>query len=117
MTPASARMTYRRMMGLVGEKVLIRRYTGTGANRPRFDAEVTARVTDYEPSELVGTIVQGDRKIIVMHEDLATAQFPTPIKKGDKVVARGKELNVEAPDDNTRRVQGELIAWELQVRG
>lgn len=117
MTPAQILATYRRMMGMVGETVLIRRYTGTGANRPRFDAEVTARVTDYEPSELVGTIVQGDRKIIVMAEDLTSAQFPTPIKKGDKVVVRGKELNVEAPDDSSRRIQGELIAWELQVRG
>jgi hypothetical protein len=116
-TPESARSTYRRMMTLVGETVVIRRYTGTGANRPRFDAEVIARVTDYEPSELVGTIIQGDRKVIVLAEDLTSAQFPTPIKKGDKVVARGKELNIEAPDDNSRRIQGELIAWELQVRG
>jgi hypothetical protein len=116
-TPEQCRATYRRMMALVGEKVLIRRYTGTGANRPRFDAEVMARVTEYEPQELVGTIVQGDRKLIVLHEDLERAQFATPIKKGDKAVVRGKELNIEAPDDNTRRVQGELIAWELQCRG
>lgn len=117
MTPAQARSTYRRMMGLVGETVLIRRYTGTGANRPRFDAEVTARVTEYEPKELTGTIQQGDRKLIVLAEDLMQAQFPTPIKKGDKAVVRGKELNIEAPDDNTRRIDGELIAYELQVRG
>jgi hypothetical protein len=117
MTPTQARATYRRMMTLVGETVSIRRYTGTGANRPRFDAEVTARVTEYEPSELVGTIVQGDRKVIVLAEDLFTAQFPIPPKKGDKVVVRGKELNIEAPDDNTRRIQGEIIAYEIQVRG
>ena len=33
------------------------------------------------------------------------------------LVVRGKELNIEAADDNTRRVQGVLIAYELQVRG
>jgi hypothetical protein len=115
MTPEQCRATYRRMMALVGEPVLIRRYTGTGANRPRFDAEVIARVTEFEPDQLVGTIQQGDRKLIVLSEDLTG--FPTPIKKGDKAVVRGKELNIEAPDDNSRRVQGELIAWELQVRG
>lgn len=117
MTPAQCLSTYRRMMELVGETVLIRRYTGTGANRPRFDAEVKARVTEYEPSELVGTIVQGDRKLIVLHEDLVAAQFALPIRKGDKAVVRGKELNIEAPNDNSRRINGELIAWEIQVRG
>lgn len=121
MTPEQARASYRRMMAVAGSgevrKVLVRRYTGTGANRPRFDAEVRARVTGYQPHELVGTIVQGDRKVILLAEDLSRAQFPTPLRKGDKVVDAGKELNIEAPDDNTRRVQGELIAYELQVRG
>jgi hypothetical protein len=117
MTPEQARASYRRMMAVAGETVLIRRYTGTGANRPRFDAEVRARVTEYEPKELVGGIEQGDRKVVLLAEDLERAQFATPLRKGDKAVVRGKELNIEAPDNNTRRVQGELIAYELQVRG
>lgn len=117
MTPEQCRATYRRMMELVGETVLIRRYTGTGTNRPKFDAEVVARITSFEPHELVGTIQQGDRKLIVLAQDLFNAQFPIPLRKGDKAVVRGKELNIEAPDENTRRVSGELIAYELQVRG
>lgn len=117
MTPEQCRASYRRFLDHVGETVLIRRYTGAGASRPRFDAEVVARVTEFDPSELVGTIQQGDRKLIVLAEDLFNAQFPLPLKRGDKAVVRGKELNIEAPDDNSRRVAGELIAWELQVRG
>lgn len=117
MTPEQCRATYRRFLDQVGEVVLIRRYTGAGASRPRFDVSVKARVVEYEPNELAGLIVQGDRKLIVLAQDLIDAQFPIPLRKGDKAVVRGKELNIEAPDDNTRRVRGELIAYELQVRG
>ncbi|MEO3386009.1 hypothetical protein [Mesorhizobium sp. CAU 1741] len=117
MTPEQIKADYRRSMDAVGEIVTIRRYTGNGPNRPRFDADVRARVVDYEPDELVGPIVQGDRKLIVLAEDLIAAQVPLDLRKGDKVVVRGRELNIEAPDDNTRRVAGVLIAYELQVRG
>lgn len=117
MTPDSIKADYRRMMDKAGETITIRRYTGSGPNRPFFDAPVRARVVDYEPHELVGTIQQGDRKLIVLAEDLATAQVPLDLRKGDKAVVRGRELNIEAADDNTRRVQGVLIAYELQARG
>lgn len=108
---------YRRAMKDAGWTVLFRRYTGTGTNRPRFDVPVRARIVDYQPHELSGLIVQGDRKAILLVEDMVAAQVPLDIRKGDKIVDRGKELNIEAPDNNTRRVQGELIAYELQVRG
>lgn len=117
MTPDSVKSAYRRMLDIVGEPVLIRRYTGAGTNRPKFDATVQARVTEYDPSELIGSIQQGDRKLIVLADDLIEAQFALPLRKGDKAVVRGRELNIEAPDDNTRRVNGVLIAYELQVRG
>lgn len=116
MTPDEIKASYRRAMDEAGEVVTFRRYTGAGSARPYFDAEVRARVMDYTPDELVGTIVQGDRKLILLAEDMIAAQVPPP-RKGDKIVVRGKELNIEAPNDNTRRVQGVLIAYELQVRG
>lgn len=117
MTPDQCKSAYRRALAIAGEPVAIRRYTGTGQNRPYFDAEVRARVTDFEPHELVGGIVQGDRKLVALAEDLERAQFPLPLKKGDKAIVRGRELSIEAPDDNTRRVQGVLVAIEMQVRG
>lgn len=117
MTPADLKTSYRAAIDAVGENIVIRRYTGAGQNRPRFDVAVRARVVDYEPNELVGGISQGDRKLIVLAEDMIAAQAPLDIKKGDKAVVRGKELNIEAADDNTRRVQGVLIAYELRVRG
>lgn len=118
MTPAEAKASYRRTMKEAGETVTIRRYTAaSGTPRPSVTKDVTARVTGYAPHELVGSIQQGDRRVIVLADDLATGAVTLPIKKGDKAVVRGRELNIESVDDSTRRVQGVLIALELQVRG
>jgi hypothetical protein len=100
-----------------GETVLIRRYTGSGTNRPRFDVSVRGRVNGYEPSQLIGSITQGDRRVLILQEDLIKAQFALPITSSDKCVVRGRELAIQAADDNTHRDGTELIAWELQVRG
>lgn len=107
---------YRRRIG-VGETIYIRRYTGQGATRPRYDAPVRARVTGYDAKELIGAILQGDRRVIFLSEDLDAAQFAHPITSADKAVVRGKELAIIAPDESTRRIQGELIAYDLTVRG
>lgn len=116
MDVASTKSSYRSALGEC-EPVLIRRYTGSGANRPKFDASAMAKVSGYQPQELIGGIVQGDIKVIVLVDDLLSAQFPLPLKKGDKAIVRSKEMNIEAVDDNTRRVGITLIAYELQVRG
>ena len=117
MTPDQVRSTYRRMIDAVGETIMIRRYTGTGTARPWFEVAVRARVTAYEQKDLVGTIQQGDRKIILLAEDLIERQFAMPVTANDKAVVRGRELQIVAPDDSTRRIAGVLIAYELQVRG
>ncbi|MCW5695782.1 MAG: hypothetical protein KIS96_03495 [Bauldia sp.] len=118
MSPDQARSTYRRQVAASGETISIRRYTGTGPDRPRFDTEVRARVLGYEMDEIVGSIQQGDRKVIVLVEDLEAALFAFPVVPlSDKAVVRGKELTIKAVDDSTRRVRGVLIAYELQVGG
>lgn len=115
MSAASAKASYAR---LLTETITLRRYTGGGPLRPRFDAEnVRARTVGYQPHELVGGVVQGDRKIILFADDLIAKGFVLPVTVNDKVVVRGKELAIIAPDDSTRRVDGVLIAIELQVRG
>jgi hypothetical protein len=117
MTPDEWKDMYRRAMDVAGEQIVIRRYTGTGQNRPYFDAPVRARVVRYNAEELIGAIKQGDSRLIVLAEDMITAQIPLDLRAGDKAVVRGREMNIEAADDNTRRIQGVLIAYELQVRG
>lgn len=117
MSPEECKEIYRRAFDSYGEEVLIRRYFGTGASRSKFEVKVRARISSYTPQELVGTIIQGDEKVIVLVEELKVRQFPLPLVRNDKVVLEGRELNIEAPDMNTRKIGNELIAYELQVRG
>lgn len=114
MSPAEIKAMY---ANALSEIVTVRRYTGSGANRPHFDADARARVVGFSPVELVGSIVQGDTKIILFADDLLDVQFAQPVTVNDKVVVRGKELAIIASDDSTRRVDGVLIAYEIQARG
>jgi hypothetical protein len=99
------------------ETVAIRRYTGAGPNRPFFDYPARARVRGYVPEEMVGTIIQGDRKAIVYAPDLVDGGFPFPVTNNDKLIERGKELAILAADQSTRRDDDVLIAIEIQARG
>ena len=108
---------YRRAIE-VGEEIRLRRYTGTGPDRPWFDATVRARVMGYEPRELINDIKQGDMRVIMLAEDLEAAQVPFPTISEDlRVFVRDRPCAVLAIDDNTRRFQGTLIAIEMRVRG
>lgn len=102
------------------ETISIRVYTGAGQNRPRFDYEgLRARVTDYAADDLVGSIVQGDRRHIVLAEDVERAGVPLPLQTGPnwKVVVRGKELQLKVPNDNTRRLGDVVVAYEIAAGG
>lgn len=115
--------SYRRMVAEAGEPVWLRRYSGTGASRTGYDyGPVMARVTGYMPHELVGNVKQGDRKVVMMADEVEPAGFPLPFQPADKLVLRlgaldEKELNIEFADDSTRRVGGVLVAYELRAAG
>lgn len=117
MTPALAALAYRRQLGKHGEDVILRRVNAAPAEPT--EVTVRARVTGYAPHELVGGVQQGDRKVVLLAEDVAAADFPEPIRPGgkDKIVVDGRVLNIEVVDDHTRSVDGVLIAYELAVRG
>ena len=119
MTPDTAKSILARQLDAHGETVAIRRYSGTPGSRTSTDYSARARVTEFQPAELIGNITQGARKVIVCADDLVTAGFTFPLVPGgsDKIVVRGKEMTVTAVDDNTRRVQGTLIALDVAVNG
>ena len=115
MSPEAVKNSYVRTCT---DLVTVRRYTGSGSVRPKFDVEdCRARVVGYAPHELIGNILQGDRRIILVADDLLGKGFSLPLTTNDKIVVRGKELAIIAVDDSTRRVNAVLIAYELQVRG
>ncbi len=117
MTPSEARAMYRDQMNLHGETIAIRRYDGIGAGRTHVDRNCRARVLGYTPAELVGTITQGDRKIVALAEDFEGESPVFTVAKGDKVIVRGSELAILAVDTSTRRIGSVLIAYEIQARG
>ena len=85
---------------LRGQTVTFQRLSGAPPNvtiAPAGGARVTAFVSDYSPNPTasaqagysaseIGSITQGDRKIMVMADALAAAGFPLPVRKGDQAV-------------------------------
>lgn len=106
---------YRRQMDAHGETVTLRR--NNAAPSLPTEQNLKARVIGYQPDELIGGINQGDRKVIILAEDITT--FPLPFKTGgtDKIVVRGKPLNIGVVDDSTRRIGDTLIAYEIRATG
>lgn len=117
MSPDDIKAQYLAALDEVGEIITIRRVTGTGPNRPKFDVDVRARVTGFTPQELIGGIQQADRKAIVLHDDLVAAGFALPITNSDYAVVQGRQHAIRVPDNATRRVAGVTIAYELQIVG
>lgn len=113
-TADSVKASYRRDLN---ETATIRRFTGTGTSRPKFEVSARARVTGYEPKDLIGAVQQGDRKVTLYADDLIDGGLTLPVTVHDKVVVRGKEFAIVAVDDSTRRIGGVLIAIDLQARG
>jgi len=110
------RATYKRELEKF-ETVTIRRYYGSGTPRSKYERACHGRELSYRPDEIVGPILQGDWKIILLAEDLESGDVTLPLKTSDKVVVRGKELAIAGIDDKKRRIGGVLCAYELQVRG
>lgn len=99
------------------EQIGVRRYTGAGANRPRFDVYVRGKATPYATTELIGgAITQGDQRVLLLVQDIITGQMALPVNQNDKVVIRGKEFSIVNAAER-KAPTGELVAYELQVRG
>jgi hypothetical protein len=111
MNAAEAIEQHRSFLAEIGEDVIVRRYA---ADRSNTDIPVKARVVGYQPGELVGAIVQGDRRVIMLAEPLTGL---LPLTNADKLVIRGDEVAIKGVDDSTRRIGGTLVALEIHVEG
>ena len=97
------------------ETIGVRRYTGTGATRPRYDIFIRGKATPYGATELIGTITQGDQKVFLLAEDIIAGLMTLPITTNDKVVVKGKELSIVNPAER-KAPDGTLVAYEIQAR-
>lgn len=121
----SAVAAYRSALARVGQSVTFTRVNGQPPNTATFSATVNAVVNDDLPDMTAvsrtgfseskrGAITQGDRKVIVLGQDLADARFPLPLRKNDKAVIGGETFNVTLVDPYKRDFSG---AIELTVTG
>lgn len=117
-----------RSLARSGEDVILRRIVGTTA-QVNIDCPARAHVRGYEPSQLAGSIIQGDRQVIMSPTDIDRAQWPggQPVTSpapaadpripvnGDRVIIQGQSTVVIAADPVVRG--GVLVRINIQVRG
>jgi len=97
------------------EPVTIRRSTGTGPSRVDETYSPVGRVFDGERRELTGGIAQQDRTAIIYAPTLFDAGLASDVVIGDFLIDQnGIEHSVY--EVKARRVEGEMIAYELTVR-
>lgn len=114
MSPEQARRALRNHLTNSGETVTLRRLSGSTAG----DYEVRARIANIAPADVVGSIQQLKRKAVVSAEDIESSGFPLPfLPKQDRLVWGGKTLVITAIDDGTRRVQGTIVGYDLELSG
>jgi hypothetical protein len=53
---------------------------------------------------------------LLLVQDITTGQMPLPVTSTDKVIVRGRELAIVNAAER-KAPTGELVAYELQVRG
>lgn len=96
-----------------GRFMSLRRRIGTTSTY----TEVAVRGLDrgYTAEELVGSIAQGDRRVIISNAEISAANWPGPPRRGDIIVIDGVTTTVQAPD--TRHLLSETLGHVLQVRG
>lgn len=96
-----------------GELITLRRLAPRGI---RFDVDCMAKVSAFQPNELVADIKQGDRRVIISNREIAERQWPGPPVSGDQVIIAGRTATLTI-NPATIRVQGEIIRHTMQVRG
>lgn len=112
-----------------GQNVTLRRYETVEGVRIPIDCVVKVVVQNYASEDLIGLVKQGERDVILLAEDVARAiviqtdpaaepvAWPGPPRRNDKLLLLGRELNIEQVDDQSRRVEEVLLAYELRIKG
>lgn len=113
---------YRRLCG--AEALLRRSVKGPGLKPEMISHEIPVKCSIWgwgnvpRESSLAGTSQkQVEYAATVLEESLEKAQWPGGILIGDKLVVGGRVFNVETVDTTSRSVAGELVAYELTLKG
>jgi hypothetical protein len=97
-----------------GQSVTLKRRVGTTTNFTT--AIVPGKVHHYRPDELVGGIIQGDRRVTIAPSSLAGTDWEGLVpRKGDFVEIDGAQAAVQGCEP--RSVGNEVARYEIWVRG
>lgn len=72
---------YRATLARYGHSMALKRRDGTSSTFTT--CTVTGHARQYKPDELVGGVIQGDRKIHIAQADISDVSWPGPPRKGD----------------------------------
>lgn len=97
-----------------GQTVKLRRITGV-TRQAFFDVTCKAVVRNFQPAELQGEVIQGDREARMSNREIDARQWPGPPAKGDKFYLDGKWINIESVE--TRRLGEDVALHLLRLRG
>jgi hypothetical protein len=105
MTPTEARRMYAYQLNTHGEAMTLTRGLDTQA--------VIGRVirASRTPQDQTDTVAQRDFAVVILAEGLDTL---TP-ERGDRLTIGAETFAIETVDDHTRRVAGEIIAYEVTI--
>ncbi|WP_019998767.1 hypothetical protein [Aureimonas ureilytica] len=107
MTPRARRMKSAYQRNLTGQRITLRR-------KGEADCLARGRVVGFSEAEIVGGVQEGQRKLIVYAPDVTWAE---PLREGDHALIDGTELYINTVDDQKRRVDGVLVAYEATAGG
>ena len=112
MNPVAVQAAYARALGANGPAETVN-LVRAGVSYP-----VQAWVTDFIPQDLAGAVEQGRRSAVVLASSVVASGFPLPfVVKSDRLAWGTKSNAITKVDDASRRVQGLLVAYELDLEG
>ncbi len=122
LSTAAIRASYRQGFAQRAEPVILRRFTGPG---PSLSAPPP--YADYQPilavlrgggeSGQIGGLPNGRHAILLLAEDVERADMAPGPRKDDRILVGGRTLTIAESDDDTRRIAGILMAYEVQAEG
>ena len=94
-----------------GQPVTLRRMVSGMA----VDVTVVATVMGYQPNEITGGVMQGDRKAKLSDNEIVAAGWPGPPRKGDILMIDGRTFTAITCD--TVKMGSVVLSHTMQVRG
>ena len=95
-----------------GSSVTLRRTVLGGSP---VDVTVIATVKEFQPNQLAGNVVQGDRWAKLSNDDIVAAAWPGPPRRGDQIIMDGRTFTALGCD--TVKMGDAVLSHTMHIRG